>query len=86
MEENDKDRWFKVFIVILIVVIGFALLISIFGFGIMSFGMMGFGWLFMLLPFVLMIVIIYAILDRDTVSYYDRVDSIQTLERRYCKW
>ncbi|MCK5030456.1 MAG: hypothetical protein KAR64_03225 [Thermoplasmatales archaeon] len=80
MEENDKDRWFKVFIVILIVVIGFALLISIFGFGIMSFGMMGFGWLFMLLPFVLMIVIIYAILDRDTVSYYDRVDSIQTLE------
>ena len=46
-------------------------------------GMMGFGWLFMFLPVILIIVIIYALLDRDTVSYYDGEDPMQVLERRY---
>lgn len=46
-------------------------------------GMMGFGWPFILLPVILIIVIIYAILDRDTVSYYEGEDPMQILERRY---
>ena len=87
MEENGKNSWFKVLLVLLIVVIGFVLFISLSGFGMMGSGMMGgmmgFGWLFMLLPVILIIVIIYALLDRDTVSYYDGEDPMQVLERRY---
>ena len=87
MEENGKNSWFKVLLVLLIVVIGFVLFISLSGFGMMGSGMMGgmmgFGWPFMLLPVILIIVIIYALLDRDTVSYYDGENPMQVLERRY---
>ena len=82
MEENGKNRWLKVFFTILIVVISFVVFVNFPRFGMMG-GMMGFGWPFMLLPFILIIVIITAILDRGTVSYYDGEDPIQVLERRY---
>ena len=87
MEENERNSWFKVFIVLLLVVIGFVLFISFFGFGLvgggMMGGMMGFGWPFILLPVILIVVIIYAILDKDTVSNYHGEDAQQILERRY---
>ena len=82
MEENGKNRWFKIFFAILLVVISFVVFVNFPRFGIMG-GMMGFGWLFMLLPFILIIVIITAILDRGNVSYYDGGNPMQVLEQRY---
>jgi len=87
MEENEKNRWLKVFFALLIVVISFVLFISLSGYGIMGGGMMGgmmgSGWLFMLLPVILIIVLIYALPDRDSVSYYDGENPMQVLEGRY---
>ena len=44
---------------------------------------MGHGRPFILLPFILIIIIKYILLDRDTISYYDRGDPMQFLEWRY---
>src|SRR4030042_6418926 len=87
MEENEKNRRFKVFIVLLIAIIVFAVVISTVWFGTagigMMGGMMGFGWPFIFVPIIVIIVFIYALLDRDSISYYEGGNPMQILERRY---
>jgi putative membrane protein len=54
-------------------------------------GMMGFGWLFMVLPILFIIFIIYSLLDRDSTPRegppqhrtYGTETPMQILERRY---
>lgn len=94
MAENESKSWVKTFIIILIVIIGFATLISLLGSGSgmmgggMMGGMMGFGWLFMLFPIILIIFFIYALTggDRDQSSQqsnYREESAMMVLERRY---
>ncbi len=94
MAENTRDIWFKWLILLLIVIIVLAILTSLLGSGSgmmgggMMGGMMGFGWLFMLIPIIFIIIIIYALTDRDSHEYsqppYYRGESpIEALERRY---
>jgi putative membrane protein len=87
LEENERNSWFKVLIVLLLVVLGFAFFVNFLGFGMTNVGMMGgmmrFGWGFLLLPVILIIVLIYALLDRNSVSYYEGENPMQVLERRY---
>jgi len=83
LEENRNNSWFKVLIVFLIFVISFVVFVNFPKFGMMGGGMMGFGWPFMFLPVILIIVIIFALSDRNNVSYYDGENPMGVLERRY---
>jgi putative membrane protein len=95
MEEYERPSWVKTLIIIIIVVIGLSILISVLGFGtgmmgggMMGGGMMGFGWLFILLPIILIIALIYGLTGRETdkspqPTYYGGNSQMEVLERRY---
>ncbi len=92
MADNQRDALIQVMIVLIVAVLGLALVFSLFGGGMMGGGMMGgmmgFGWLIMLLPIIFIIVLIYALLDRDKTQYtpsqyHERENPLQILERRY---
>ena len=92
-DENEKNAWPKQLIILLIAVSVIVILIFIFGFsgtggGMMGGGMMGFGWLFMLMPVILIILLVFALTDRNSTSvheppYYMTENAWQALERRY---
>lgn len=91
--ENEKNDWSKQLIIVMIAVFMIVLLLFIFGFGrtgggMMGGGMMGFGWLFMLLPVILLILLVFALTDRNSTPefeppYYVTESAMQALERRY---
>jgi putative membrane protein len=90
MSENERSSWLKVYILIFIVIIGLAILAILLGSGsgMMGGGMMGGGWLFMFLPIILIIFLIYALTDRDRDQHsqkpnYREENAMMVLERRY---
>jgi len=92
MTKNEKETWLKVLIVILVVVIGMVTLVSLFGYGfggtgMMGGGMMGFGWLFMILPIIFVILLVFALSNHNTPEcehqYYGPDSALKTLDRRY---
>jgi putative membrane protein len=95
VSENERAMWLKLLVLLLIVIIGFSVVVGLFGTGsgmmgggMMGGGMMGFGWLFMLAPILFIIFLIYALSDRETPQtsqqpYYGQETSMDILERRY---
>ena len=91
MADKQRDTLIQIIIVLIVVIVGFAIISSLFGSGMMGGGMMGgmgFGWLFMLLPIIFIIVLIYALLYRERPSnnqtpYYGNETPMQVLQRRY---
>ncbi len=92
MADNQRDTLIQIMIVLIVAVLGLVVVSSLFGGGMMGGGMMGgmmgFGWLIMLLPIIFIIVLIYALLDKDKPSYtpspyHVKENPLQILERRY---
>jgi putative membrane protein len=81
-------------IVVIALIIAVFLISIIFPFGDhgggMMGGMMGLGWLLMLLPIILIVVLVYALLDRERPQYYQSAPNIgenplQILDGRYAR-
>jgi putative membrane protein len=91
MAEDQRKTLVQIMIVLIVAVVGFALVSSLFGGGMMGGGMMGgmgFGWIMMFLPIIFIILLIYALLDRESpsnnqTSYYGNETPMQVLQRRY---
>ena len=90
MDDNEKKTWLIILIFIIIVAVGLFLFFDVFGSGMMGDGMMGgmmgFGWLFMLLPVILVAILIYTLLGReshDTSSNSESEDPMYILKQRY---
>ncbi len=87
MADKQRDTLIQIMVVLIVALVGFALFSSLFGGGMMG-GMMGFGWLFMLLPVIFIVILIYALLDRDRPTYnqqpyYEYENPMRVLKRRY---
>lgn len=92
MADNQRNTLVQIMVVVIVALVGFAIISSLFGFGMMGGGMMGgmmgFGMLFMLLPVIFIIIILYALLDNNRPiynqqPYYGNVNPMQVLEQRY---
>jgi putative membrane protein len=73
MANNQRDTLIQILIVLIVAIVGLALVSSLFGGGMMGGGMMGgmmgFGWIFMLLPIIFIIFLIYALMDRSRSTF-----------------
>ncbi len=92
MADNEKSNWYIVLAAVVVVAIVLVVIVSLSQdttrYGMMRGGAAGFGWLFMFVPITLIIVIVYALMDRDRGPYcqssnYGSENSIQIVERRY---
>ena len=94
MAGDQRDTLIQISIVLIVAVTGLAIIFGLLGGGLtdggMMGGMMGFGGLFMLVPVVFVILLIYALVDRDRPTYlvgtcFDLDNPMQVLEHRYAR-
>jgi putative membrane protein len=94
MADDKRDNLIQITIVLIVAVTGLAIIFGLLGGGLtgggMMGGMMGFGGLFMLIPVVFVILLIYALVDRDRPTYlagtcYEIENPTQVLEHRYAR-